>query len=90
MSELKLNYHNPCFYMKLIEKHIISKHHSNYQEIDKLCFLSKKQFNHAYADGIEGPLSNSPYGNTWKSELIIDEYLSINLQTLMCDSRHLD
>ncbi|NEP83303.1 MAG: IS200/IS605 family element transposase accessory protein TnpB [Okeania sp. SIO3B3] len=31
--------------MKLIEKHIISKHHSNYQEIDKLCFLSKNLFN---------------------------------------------
>jgi len=31
--------------LKLIEKHIISKHHSNYQEIDKLCFLSKNLFN---------------------------------------------
>ncbi|NEQ35329.1 MAG: hypothetical protein F6K40_02995 [Okeania sp. SIO3I5] len=42
----------------------------------------KKQFNHAYADGIEGLLSNSIQGNIWKSKLIIYEYLSINLQTL--------
>ena len=31
--------------LKLIEKFMISKHHSNYQEIDKLCFLSKNLFN---------------------------------------------
>ncbi|WP_293138102.1 transposase, partial [Okeania sp. SIO3I5] len=30
---------------KLIEKHIIKPNHSNYQEIDKLCFLSKNLFN---------------------------------------------
>ncbi len=31
--------------LKLIEKHIIKPNHSNYKEIDKLCFLSKNLFN---------------------------------------------
>ncbi len=31
--------------LKLIEKHIISNHHSHYQFLDKLCFLSKNLFN---------------------------------------------
>ena len=33
--------------MQLVEKHIISRHHSLYQELDNLCFLSKNLFNYA-------------------------------------------
>jgi hypothetical protein len=31
--------------MKLVEKHIISKSHKNYKEIDHLAFLSKNLYN---------------------------------------------
>lgn len=33
--------------MKLVEQHIISRHHSFWEECDKLCFLSKNLYNQA-------------------------------------------
>ena len=33
--------------MQLVEKHIISRHHWLYQQLDTLCFLSKNLFNYA-------------------------------------------
>ncbi|GET42244.1 RNA-guided endonuclease InsQ/TnpB family protein [Microseira wollei] len=33
--------------MQLVEKHIISRHHWLYQQLDNLCFLSKNMFNYA-------------------------------------------
>ena len=33
--------------MQLVERHIIKKSHSNYAEIDQLCFLSKNLYNYA-------------------------------------------
>ncbi|NES07502.1 MAG: IS200/IS605 family element transposase accessory protein TnpB [Okeania sp. SIO2F4] len=61
--------------MKLIEKHIISKHHSNYQEIDKLCFLSKNLFNAVNYIARQEFIFNQKYLNSAQTYHLIKEYV---------------